>query len=419
MVDVAGATGPSGLAMLTEGETRSTFAALQRLAGTLSAECADVGKTLAALDDALAVISGGTGAGHELAGFGLVSLPIMGAVKAVKGVAGQYVKQQTGVPLSTWTDFVGSARDQFTAYVAELDAVGALARGRAMPTPGERPGDAPLVGDAAARADLKTLSDLRWSTQTWKLALGRITQLGQVVDAILRPDPGADLGETDGPAAASSFSGTLQRRLKDVQAKTLDRSGDLREWVLRPFVEVHDKARQLPSQISRISHDVALLEVLIELQTAELRSVLGEISGAEARVVGTRVAACVVLPELSHDLTASRASVTGFEDRLRRLQDARAGGAVPDAAYTFLHAEYAGGLEKARAALGGLEGQAATWRREGPAVLRAGVAWTEVELEILDARRVAEQTEDRTGRRALLERERQRLDEAATLLATL
>ena len=45
--------------------------------------------------------------------------------------------------------------------------------------------------------------------------------------------------------------------------------------------------------------------------------------------------------------------------------------------------------------------------------------WTTGELDVLAARRVAEQADKAADRRALLERERGRLEEARTLLAAL
>ena len=71
---------------------------------------------------------------------------------------------------------------------------------------------------------------------------------------------------------------------------------------------------------------------------------------------------------------------------------------------------------KARGQLAELEAQADRWRREGAAILQACIDWTTVELDVLAARRVVEQADCEPERRALLERERERLGEARTLL---
>jgi hypothetical protein len=66
---------------------RTTFAELDRTVDTIRADCKAVSETLEALGDALQVITQGTGAGQEWGGFGLISLPIMGTIRAVKGIA--------------------------------------------------------------------------------------------------------------------------------------------------------------------------------------------------------------------------------------------------------------------------------------------------------------------------------------------
>ena len=72
-----------------------------------------------------------------------------------------------------------------------------------------------------------------------------------------------------------------------------------------------------------------------------------------------------------------------------------------------------------RSGLAVLEAQTGVWRREGDQILQSCLDWTAVELDGLGARRVAEQADSDADRHALLERERVRLAEARTLLATL
>jgi hypothetical protein len=97
----------------------TTFAALGRTVETVHADCRTIAETLEALGDALSVVSQGTGAGQEWGGFGLISLPIVGAIRAVKAAASQYVSQQTGIPLTTWTELVTSSSSQFDEYAPE------------------------------------------------------------------------------------------------------------------------------------------------------------------------------------------------------------------------------------------------------------------------------------------------------------
>ena len=398
-------------------DVQTSFVALRRTVVAVQSDCREVAETLAALEDAMTVVTHGgagqgVGGGQALAGFGLIGLPIAGAVRAVKALASQYVKQQTGVPLATWTEFVTSASTEFQSYLSELERVTDLAEKQRQSRDGE-------VDATRIRKDLKVLDDIRWRTRAWKTVLGRVAQLGQVVDAILQVDLATvepESGEADRPEASSGFSSTLQRRLKDVQHRTTDRSGDLREWVMRPFLDVRDKVRLLPNQVSRLSDEVGLLELFLELELAELRSLAGQVSVEDARIVQQRVAASVLLPELVHDLAEARTKVQVVDDYQRRLDEAHAQGSVGAPAHERLSVEYDHEVVKARGQLAELESQAARWRREGAAILQACIDWTTVELDILAARRVAEQADREPDRRILLERERQRLGEARTLL---
>ena len=49
---------------------------------------------------------------------------------------------------------------------------------------------------------------------------------------------------------------------------------------------------------------MGLLELFIDLEMAELRSLAGQVSAEDAQIVQLRVAASVLLPELVHDLAA-------------------------------------------------------------------------------------------------------------------
>jgi hypothetical protein len=381
---------------------RTTFLALDRTVAAVGADCRSIAETLDGLSDALATITQNTGSGQQFLGAGLIGLPIAGAIKAAKSLAGQYVKQQTGVPLTAWTELVSSSSARFEAYLVQLEAVAAVSvRHRAAEL-------------APVAADQQVLLDARRQTQGWKQILGRVAQLGQLVDAILD----ANKADEPAPEQAGGFSGSMQRRLKDVQSRTVEKTGDLREWVLQPFVDLRDRVRQLPRQIEHLAREVALLEVLLELEIAELRACLGQIPAAEARIVGLRVAAGVILPELAQRLADARRRALDYRTYSDRLDDGRRAGAIDARAHTVLTAEYRAGLDGAMAELAAVEAQAEVWRREGPAVLHACVDWVRLELDVLAARAVTEQRAT-DERQVLLQREQERLAEAGRVLASL
>ena len=101
------------------------------------------------------------------------------------------------------------------------------------------------------------------------------------------------------------------------------------------------------------------------------------------------------------------------------MNSARNAGDVHDRAYSILLEEYGKGLESSRSRLAALEAQANVWRRDGQAILDACGDWTKLELDVLAGRRLVEQVEAAGDRRALLQRERNRLDEMRGVLASL
>ncbi|HEY7103060.1 MAG TPA: hypothetical protein VH573_15615 [Mycobacteriales bacterium] len=393
---------------------RGTFAAIDRTVEMVAADCRTVARTLSDLNDALGTISQGAGASQQWGGFGIIGLPIMGAIKAVKGIAGQYVKQQTGTPLATWTELVANSTAQVETYLSGLGTVTDLARRYSAAAGAE-------VDPRQAGQDEEVLRGVRWQTQAWKQVLGRVAQLGRLVDAILAADVGEEPEppEQAAPARLAGFSGTVQRRIKEVQSRTTERSGDLRQWVLQPFVDLHDRVRQLPALTDKLANEVALLEILLELEIVELRVCQGEIPPAQARIVRLRVAASALLPELARRLAEARGRAADYATYLDRLDRARPAGEVTEAAYAVLAGEYRQGLQEVRAQLAALEGEADRWRRDGPALLRACGEWLTVELSVVAARRLAEQRQASDDRVDLLLRERDRLAEAGRLLAAL
>ena len=391
----------------------TTVAAITRTADVVADDCRLVTGTLDALGDALDMFGRGGGLGQDLGGFGMIGLPLMGAVRMVKSVAGQYVKQQTGTSLSTWVDFVGSSSEEFAGYLAQLSRVAEIAARRAAGADA-RPDRDQLL------ADLEVLRETQWRTRAWKLILKRVAQLGQVVDAVLKVNLSVEADEPhpDG-GSGQGLAGRLQRQLKDVQSRTTERTADLRQWVLQPFADLRDRTRELPAQTERLARQISLLELLLDLEIARIRVLLGDVPAADARMVGLRVAAAVRLPELSEQLAAARRRRSELAGYLSRLEGGLAERQVSGTAHAVLRAEYLAAAERNRDELAGLEAEADGWRRDGGAVVDECAGWADQELEVLAARRIAEQRDPDADRWGLLARERERLREVDAILATL
>jgi hypothetical protein len=405
--------GGDALVLPTIEGVRATYQAMDRTVRTLQEECRAVAETIEGLDNALTTITQSGALGPEFTNLGMIGLPVLGALRAVKGVVGQYVKQQTGIPLSTWTDLVASSSAEFASYLSLLDSVTDLSRRRvAAPASG--------LDHHQAEQDEQVLLDARWQTQAWKQVLSRVSRLGQLVDAVLRVDL---RGDVDRPAPAEAdrppgLSGTLQKRLRDVQLRTTEKSGDLREWALQPFVDLRDRIRRLPDQTVELAAQVALLELLLDLEIAQIRVRLGRIAQIDADVIAMRVAANIVLPELAQAIDQAHRRTRRYETYLDSLAEAARSGQITARVHQLLAEEYRSEVATSCERSAALDRELAVWRRDGSLLLQRCIERTELELDLLAARERAGEPPD-PDRRAVLHRERDRLHEAAQTLAAL
>ena len=169
---------------------RATFAALERTVDTVGADCRTVAETLSGLNEALGTISQSAGPSQQWGGIGLIGLPIMGAIKAVKGLAGQYVKQQTGMPLATWTDLVASSTDQVETYLARLGTVAEVAQrySGSAGTRGRRAGRRPRTKRSCAGSAGRPRPGSR-SSGGWRRSVGWWTRSSRRTSARSRSRP--------------------------------------------------------------------------------------------------------------------------------------------------------------------------------------------------------------------------------------
>jgi hypothetical protein len=107
----------------------------------------------------------------------------------------------------------------------------------------------------------------------------------------------------------------------------------------------------------------------------------GQISPTEARIVGIRVAANVILPDLAQRLAQAKQAAWDYETYLVRLNAAHSAGDVDGQAYSILADEYQRAVRSSRSDLNALEAEAQLWREKvmrcsKPASLGHSWSWT-------------------------------------------
>lgn len=341
-----------------------------------AADGAGAQATIVKLDAALASLSQSPLAG-QAGDFGALGLPVLGAWKAITAVVSKVMTETTGTSFESWVGVLAAGRAQFDDYLATLRAV--AARG------------------TDPDADLAALDDAHRATVGWRVAMRPVSEFARVLDSMVVEITRRATPSSDAPAPASGQAGWLgqvqrvQHRLGeavDVAADKLHLSrADLVRLVLSPLQDARDRAANLPKELAALHGEVTVLEDLLKLIEAQLRTRRGELSADEASVAEVTFAALVQVPRLEADLVSTRAelvTVHGYLDGLARM---RRDGVVSDASATHLEAEYHARGDKAREALAALERRAAQWREAGPDLLRGGLAWADREGELAYVRR--------------------------------
>ena len=190
------------------------------------------------------------------------------------------------------------------------------------------------------------------------------------------------------------------------------------ELAARPFLDLKERIARLPAQVSALSNDVDLLLVLLELYIARLSTDLGEESPA-ATMVDARIAALVWLPELARDLEQTRQQASNLQGRLDRLDGARAAGEVAERAWRVVSDQYRSEYQLVDTRLHGLEAALPPWRELGPGLLDACEVWVRAEIDVCEARRIAEQAQADDDRFNLLRREAACLTRSHEILRSL
>ena len=341
-----------------------------------AADGAGAQATIVKLDAALASLSQSPLAG-QAGDLGALGLPVLGAWKAITAVVSKVMTETTGTSFESWVGVLAAGRAQFDDYIAKLRAV--------------------AVRGADLESDLAALDQARLATVGWRLAMKPVSEFARALDSMVAEITRRATPSADAPAPTTGQAGWLgqvqrvQHRLGeavDVAADKLHLSrADVVRMVLSPLQDAKDRAANLPRELASLHAEVTLLDDLLRLLEAQLRTTRSELSADEASVAELTFAALVRVPGLEADLAATRAelvTVDGYLDGLARM---RQDGVISDSAAGRLETEYRARGDAAHATLAHLEQRAARWREAGPELLRGGLAWADSEGELAYVRR--------------------------------
>jgi len=384
-----------------EARYRVTLTSVGYSATTISDDAASVTETIDAVNDAFSTVSG-DGSGSNLFGFGILGLPIMATWVAMKKAAEQYVGQRTGQSLKDWMTFVDAASEQFDHYVTVLDS---LQRFIAAQSSVAEPGESWPVDSS----DEEQLLDVRQATQAWKVILKRVSQLSQLVDAVLAAQTESPIDSTETSEGKSKWTSMLQDKVSDAVSQGNFGNAELREWLLRPLVDLRDQIQDLPGAVDRLAEEVSVLEVKLELAVAQLQALRGTIAEDDVELMELRVAGTVLLPDLISELNRAESELEEIESHREKLSDLHSDGKISDVVRERLDAVYAKDRASAVGKLARLNSDVSRWQTDGSKAIADGLSWVDGEVDFLDARQKVESDDGISQRITLLKAERRRL----------
>lgn len=402
---------------------QATYNAIKRLVENTIEGGQTIVETLHELDDSLNILNNSTTLNNGWSSLGIFALPIPIAMKTAMSIANRLVKQKTGLSLESWSEFVSTAHNQFEDYLAQLAMVAGLS-----PKYDAITSDTIELDLVQIEQDVDLLREVRLKTKLLKPVMGKVSQVNQIVDAILESKEQIEQEDRPGeekPKEATTFAGSFlkgqQRWVDAVKEKAVGGQEKLPDWLMSPIYQIRERTRQLDSQVSLLSKSILSLEDLLDLEIAQIQAVLGKISTQEIDIISVRVAAHVTVPQLKEKLSGAKEQVSIFQAYLEKLNAIRESGKMGDNVYQSLLSEYKDGLSSAQALLKILQKEAEDWKSQVTPQLQIGLIWMQEQLEMVKVREKVGQLSYRefNDRTTGLTKEIDQLKGAIQILATL
>lgn len=351
-----------------------------------------------------------------------LALPLPLAIKAVSLAASKIVQQRTGISLSSWTELMSSTLVQFEDYLANLKAIAELAKKKQTP---EKEED---ITPAKLKEDLKLLEETNAKTQIWNQMTAKILKLSQLADSLIESGksaataPKAEPSPPTPPAgvggAFKQKIGSLGEKIGDSVSRFSSEHENLVEQVMAPLYHLREKATLLKGQIETLSNTIQQFDEMLDLEAAQIKARLGQISAIEVKVLSRRIAVAVAIPRLKRDLLQARSACTAYRGYLEKLAPAAKQGQISESAFEALSFEYQQHLKNAEAKLQKLEREASAWKQASHPILDPGLEWLKQSQEITNGREVVGEMEAHQARekRLKIKREVERFENAIKIL---
>lgn len=365
-----------------------------------------------------------TNATNISAGFGTTLSPFAWSIplafKVVANIVSNYVTKKTGISFVSWVAFIDTSLIQLGEYVNQLDNIATLSLKY----------DHKILIDTDVdmqqiTKDEDLLKDIKSKTILWNSLMEQTSKLSDVINAVLEAQKEASQNNVANNEVAGDFKkmlGAVTDKVNDAMKDNIKGGQEqLVKWAFSSVSDLKDKTKDLSNQTKKLSSSISALEHLLDLEIAQIQAYTGKIPPKEVEILGKRIAATVIVPQLKEELTKIKQNVTGYQAILEKLETEYKDKAISENVYQILVLEYRTRLNTNTVQLNKLNIQVRTWKTIGISLLEDGVIWMREQLEVIKARKLVGEiiVDELKQKSKVLNLEINRLEEAKNIILSM
>ncbi|HCK65969.1 MAG TPA: hypothetical protein DHW49_06865 [Anaerolineae bacterium] len=357
----------------------------------------DIGALLVTLKDVneiFEVVTNSSNFNSQLRSLNPISWSIPATAKLVIDIATKYLTQRTGFSFTDWTKFFSSVLTKFSNYVDGLDKLPEILK--------KYDGNAPDGDVAESKNDEAYVLQIKSETQTWKSYVEQIAKLSLALDSIMDAQRETETQINQNSRPFDNVTDDIQKIWGGLTDKadtiTSDKASEVQKrlikWFFSSISGVKGKTKEFTKQARELSPKLSDLENLLELEIAQLQAYASKIKKEEIAILGARVSATIIIPQLKNRIDSCRKEILDFNNYLENLNSERENQNISEQIYEILANEYKDALETTSNLLSKSLAEAELWKREGVVLLENAIQLANKELEIIRARKLSGQIKD-------------------------
>jgi len=380
--------------------------------------------TLEAVDGILDVFTNSTNLGSQLRSINPITWSIPATAKLVLDIISNYVSNKTGLSFTDWVSFIDSILSKFTDYTKQLDKIPSIASKYDIESAENH-----KKIEAEVTQDELELLIIKSETGVWKNYIEQAAKLSVILDAILDAQRETEIKVATQNEASDGVNSDLKKIWNSItdKADTVTNSGasdvqrQVVKWFFSSVYDLRGKTKNFNKQTRDLLPKLSSLENLLELEIAQIQVCSGKIKEKEVELLKVRVAAIIIVPQLTENIEKYKKDIFDCNSYLGKLQTELESGSITKQTYNALSLEYKNILDKATNLLEQTLAQAKSWKQDGTILIESGIEWANKELEVIKARRLVGQftLEDLKQKSKVLNEDIRRLEKAKQMLSSL